>query len=188
MKEDSSIVGRRLSRSGGTACSVRKRRPLRVVLIFAAAMAMFLWLSGCSTLSSAINVGKWKGVERAGSDEEYYLAKDIFLTAGSAASQRNAFDHNMHESVNLFFIPRNETNTYVAETIWYDPAGVEYRAIRKTYDRQRETAKGDEREKAGTTRVHSMSTKELYTHKPGSWKVALYLDNKLVRRMDFTVR
>ena len=65
MTEDSSIVGKRLSRSGGTACSFRKRRPLRVVLIFAVAVAMFLWLSGCSTLSGAINVGKWKEIGRA---------------------------------------------------------------------------------------------------------------------------
>jgi hypothetical protein len=157
-------------------------------LLWTALAVTFLWIAGCSALSGAINVGKWKGIERAGSDEEYYLAKDIFLTAGSAYNQRNSFDHFMHESVNVFFVPRHETNTYILETIWYDPTGQEFRTIRTTYDKQREIAKGEERSEHGTTRVHSMSTKELFNHKPGSWKVALYLDGKLVRKLDFTVR
>jgi hypothetical protein len=94
----------------------------------------------------------------------------------------------MHESINVFFVPRHETNTYVAETIWYDPSGQEFRTIRTSYDKQRETAKGEERAEAGTRRVHSMPTKDLFQHKPGSWKVALKLDSKLVRRLDFTIR
>jgi len=184
MPEVSPKFRTRLSWSGGTSCRSREAGALGMVLLRTALAATLVWLGGCG----AINVGKWKGIERTGSDEEYYLAKDIFLTAGSAFSQRNSFDHNMHESINVFFIPRNETNTYVVETIWYDPAGQEFRKIRTTYDRQRETAKGDERTATGTTRVHSIPTKDLFEHKPGAWKVALYLDGRLVRKLDFTVR
>lgn len=161
-----------------------KGKALRVVLLWVALATTFVLVTGCG----AINVGKWKGIERAAGDEEYYLAKDIFLTAGSAAAQRNSFDHNMHPSISLFFVPRNETNTYVAESIWYDPGGQEFRTIRTTYDKQRESKKGDERSTKGTTRIHTVPTRELFNHKPGPWKVALYLDNKLVRRLDFTLR
>jgi len=184
MQEVSPKFRTRLSWSGGTSFSSRKAGVLGMSLLRIALAATLVWLGGCG----AINVGKWKGIERTGSDEEYYLAKDIFLTAGSAFSQRDSFDHNMHESINVFFVPRNETNTYIIETIWYDPAGQEFRTIRTTHDKQRESAKGDVRAPTGTTRVHSIPTKDLFEHKPGSWKVALYLDGKLVRKLDFTLR
>lgn len=154
------------------------------IFLWAIAILVGLCVSGCGL----INLGKWKGIERTAKDEEYYLVKEIFLTAGSVRSPKENFDHTMHETVNLFFIPRNETNTYTAESIWYDPSGIEFRTIRQTYDRQKEYGKGEEREKAGTMRVHSMPTKELYNHKPGLWKVALYLEGKLVRRLTFFVR
>jgi hypothetical protein len=143
-----------------------------------------LVFTGCGMF----NLGRWKGIERAAADEQYYLVKDMFLTAGSAYHPKEAFDHNMNESINLFFIPKNEPNTYVAESIWYDPDGQEFRKIRTTYDLQRETKKGDERKSTGTTRVQTISTKDLYDHKPGLWKVALYLDHRLVRRLTFSVR
>jgi hypothetical protein len=161
-----------------------KPNALRVVLLWVALAITFVLLMGCG----AINVGKFKGIEKAAGDEEYYLAKDIFLTAGSAANQRNSFDHNMHPSISLFFVPRTETNTYVAESVWYDPAGQEFKTIRTTYDKQRESKKGNERSLKGTTRIHTVSSGELFNHKPGPWKVALFLDNKLVRRLDFTLR
>ena len=136
----------------------------------------------------AINLGKWKGFERTASDEQYYLVKDIFLTAGSAFSPKEVFDHGLADTVNLYFIPKNEKNVYKAESVWFDPMGQEYRTIRQTYDLQQETKKGDDRQKGGSTRVHTMTTRELYNHKPGLWKVALYLDDQLVRRLSFTVR
>jgi hypothetical protein len=92
------------------------------------------------------------------------------------------------DTVNLYFIPKNEKNVYKAESVWFDPMGQEYRTIRQTYDLQQETKKGDDRQKGGSTRVHTMTTRELYNHKPGLWKVALYLDDQLVRRLSFTVR
>ncbi|MBI5248058.1 MAG: hypothetical protein HY912_01065 [Desulfomonile tiedjei] len=154
--------------------------------------ALFVLLAscvgGCQTLKEAINPGKWKGVEFAGAGEQYYLVKDIFLTAGSAAHPKDSFDHTMNDTVNLVFIPKNEKNEYTAETRWYDPNDQEYRTIRTTYDAKAEGREGMERKKGGSTRVHSMPTRELVNHKPGMWKVALYLDDKLARRMTFSVR
>jgi hypothetical protein len=148
------------------------------------ALTLVAVLAGCG----AINVGKWKGIEKTASDENFYLVKDIFLTGGSAFSPRETFDHNMHDTVSLFFMPKDEKNTYVAESRWQDPMGLEFRTIRTTYDKQEEGKKGIERPKGGATRVHTIPTSELYNHKPGQWKVALYLDGKLVRRLSFTVR
>jgi hypothetical protein len=184
MKEVSLNFIKWLSAANQIVGPFTKAGRLQKVLLRTALALTLLWLAGCG----AINVGKWKGIERAGSGEEYYLAKDIYLTAGSAFHQRNAFDHNMHESINLFFVPRHETNTYILESIWYDPTGQEFRTIRTSYDKQRETSKGEERAESGTPRHHSMPTKDLFKHKPGSWKVAMYLDGKLVRKLDFTVR
>jgi len=147
-------------------------------------LVAILFLAGCG----AINVGKWRGIERAGPDEAYYLLKDIFTTASSAYNPRETFDHNLNDSVNLIFIPKDEKPTYVAESIWYDPAGQEYRTIRTTYNKSTEQKKGGERGRSSTPRIHSMPTKELYEHKPGIWKVALYLDKQLARRLTFFVR
>jgi hypothetical protein len=152
------------------------------ILIFA--IIMMLGATGCGV----INLGRWKGLEFSGKDEHYYMVKDIFLTAGSAYSPKEVFDHNINESVNLFFTPRNETNHYTAESIWYDPSGSEFRTIRLTYDKQKDQKKGDDWKDSGTTRVHSLSTKEMVDHKPGLWKVALFLEGKLVRKLSFTVR
>lgn len=140
--------------------------------------------SGCGV----INPGKWKGVEITSRDEQYYLVKDVFLTPGSSAAAKETFDHNVNETVNLFFVPRNETNKYTAESIWYDPSDQEFRTIRTTYDSQSEGKKGVERKSGGTTRIHTMPTSALYSHKPGLWKVELFLDGKLARRLSFSVR
>ena len=94
----------------------------------------------------------------------------------------------MNETVNLVFIPKLEKNTYTAESIWYDPNGEEFRKIRTTYDAQSESKKGEDRQASGSTRVHTMPTKELFEHKPGLWKVALYIENDLVRRLTFSLR
>jgi hypothetical protein len=151
--------------------------------LLALTITLFL-LTSCGMF----NLGKWKGIEKTSADEKYYLVKDVFLSAGSAYNRRDNFDHNMSESVNLYFIPKMEPNTYVAESIWYDPDGEEFKTIRRTYDLQSETKKGDERQKSGTTRVHTVSTKELFDHKPGVWKVALYIGKDLVRRLTFSLR
>jgi hypothetical protein len=149
---------------------------LLVLLIFSAA--------GCGV----INPGRWKGIESVSSDEQHWLLKDAFLTAGSAAHAREDFDHTMQEVVNVVFVPANERNEYTVESRWYDPTGQEYRTIRTHYDVKAESKEGTERKKGGTTRVHTMSTKELVDHKSGMWKVALLLDGKLARRLSFSVR
>ena len=46
----------------------------------------------------------------------------------------------------------------------------------------------DRRDRKGTPRVHTMSVQQLYEHKPGLWKVALYIDGELARRFEFSVR
>jgi hypothetical protein len=157
---------------------------LKVLFRLLVLASTVLVLAGCGMF----NMGKWKGIERADADEKYYLVKDAFLTAGSAYNRKEAFDHNMNESVNLIFTPKMEQNTYVTESVWIDPNGEEFRKIRLTYDAQKETKKGDERNPGGSTRVHTMSTKDLYDHKPGIWKVALYIEKDLVRRLTFSLR
>jgi hypothetical protein len=136
-----------------------------------------------------INLGKWIGLfEKTSVDEKYWLVKEAFLSAGSAYNRKDSFDHNMNDAVNLFFTPKMEQNTYVAESVWYDPNGEEFRKIRKTYDIQKESSKGDDRSSTGTTRIHSMSTKEMYGHKPGLWTAVLYIEKDLVRKLTFSLR
>jgi hypothetical protein len=147
-------------------------------------VSTFLLLAGCGMF----NMGKPLWIQKTDADEKYYLVKDAFLTGGSAYNRRETFDHNMHESVNLFFTPKMEPNTYTTESIWYDPNGAEFRKIRTTYDAQKESKKGDDRQASGSTRVHTVATKELYDHKPGLWKVALYIEKDLVRKLPFSIR
>uniref|UniRef100_A0A7C4AQN4 Uncharacterized protein n=1 Tax=Desulfomonile tiedjei TaxID=2358 RepID=A0A7C4AQN4_9BACT len=163
------------------------RRPTTTAALIGLLVLVML-ATGLIASCGAINPGKWKGIERTARDEKYYLVKDVFLTAGSAFTSKEIFDHNMNESINLFFTPTNEKNHYVTESVWIDPADVEYRTIRMTHDVQDESKKDMERKKGGTPRVHTISTKELYDHKPGLWKVALYIDGELARRLTFTVR
>ncbi len=159
-----------------------------MVLKTCGCVALLLLLVFCTCGCEAINPGKWKGIERSGSDERSYLLKDIFMTAGSAAHPKDFFDHTMNETVNLIFVPKNEKNEYTAESRWYDPNDQEYRNIRVHYDTKAEGREGFERKKGGTPRVHSISTRELVNQKPGLWKVALYLDGKLARKLTFSVR
>lgn len=173
-----------VSQDSSTAPPRSKDTRTRLALMCIALLTVFPALTGCG----AINPGKWQGIVRTESDEHFYLVKDAFLTSGSTANPRETFDHRMHELVNLVFMPKDEKNSYVAESRWIDPLGIEYRTIRMTYDKQEETKKGIERPKGGATRIHTMPTAELYAHKPGMWKVALYLDGKLVRRLSFSVR
>ncbi len=142
-----------------------------------------LLLSGCS----ALGLGKFKWLEWTTSAEKYYLLKNGFLAAGSSLNPRDSFDHHMYDNVSFCFVPANEKNHYVSKTLWYDPLGQEFRAIRQTHDKQQETKRGTERNPQGTTRIHSIPLKELYEHKPGLWKVELYLDDALARRLPFTV-
>ncbi len=89
----------------------------------------------------------------------------------------------------MFFIPKNEKPTYTVKSVWQDPDGQEYRTIRTTYDKAREEKQGiDRKQRGGTPRIHTLPTKELYEHKPGMWKVALYLEKQLVRRLSFLVK
>jgi hypothetical protein len=156
----------------------------RVMIRNLIAILIVLGAAGCG----AINPGKFLGIQHTDSDEQYYLIKRVCLTAGSTAHPRTFFDHTMQDAVHLVFVPATEPNHYVTKTIWYDPDGHEFRTIRQTHDKQAETARGFERPKGGTTQIHMMPLAELYKHKPGLWKVELYIDNKLARRLSFTVR
>jgi hypothetical protein len=162
-----------------------KRRIIRIPNISCSLLAIVLLANvGCGV----INPGKWKGIEATAKDEKYYLVKDVFLTAGSAYVSKEVFDHNMNETVNLVFTPANEKNHYVTETVWTDPVDQEFRTIRMTHDVQAEGKRDQQRKKSGTPRVHSISTGELFNRKPGLWKVALYVDGELARRLTFSVR
>jgi len=163
---------------------LRRVISLQVVILVLTTLQVCCLGAGCGI----INPGKWKGIERTARDEKYYLVKDVYLTAGSAYTSKDVFDHNMNEAINLFFTSVNEKNHYVTETIWTDPADQEYRKIRMTHDIQAEGKKDMQRQRAGTPRVHSISTRELFDHKPGLWKVSLYIDGELARRLTFTVR
>jgi hypothetical protein len=170
-----------IEREGAAACGSRSATLLGKTLFIAALCLTF-------TACSAINPGKWKGIEKTSADEHYYLLKNLWLTAGSAALPREHFDHTMQETVNLIFVPANEKNYYVSKTVWTDPNGVEFRTIRQTHDKKSEEDKGEDSKKGGKQRVHSMPLQELYKHKPGMWKVELYLDDQLARRLKFSVR
>jgi hypothetical protein len=159
--------------------------PLNANFLCMVVILILMFTGGCG----ALNVGRWRGIERAAPDEAYYLVNDVFLTASSASSPREIFDHNLNESVHLYFVPKDEKPTYVAESVWQDPGGQEFRTIRTTYDKAREEKRGIERKaRGGNARIHSVPTKELYEHKPGMWKVALYLEKQLVRRLSFLVK
>jgi hypothetical protein len=162
--------------------SGRNRAPWWGVLC---AIVLLFMVQGCT----ALNAGKWLGLLKTGKDEKFFLVKDAFLTSGSAYNQKDSFDHSMNEAINLFFTPRQEKNNYIAESIWTDPNGIEYRTIRSTYDIQVEQKKETGMSpRAGKQRVHTISTKELFNHKPGMWKVTLFIDGELARRLTFTVQ
>jgi len=145
---------------------------------------LVLW--GCG----ALGLGKFKWIERTAGDERYFLLKECFLAAGGPSATKTSFDPALNPVVNLWFTLRNETNKYVAESRWIDPAGQEYRTIRTTHDIQVEGKRNIDRrnEFGGTARVHTISTQELHDHKRGLWKVALYIDGQLARRLEFSVR
>lgn len=146
-----------------------------------------LLFSGCA----ALGLGPVKGIEKTASDEKYYLLKDVFLSSGSVHFSKTAYDHNLNPFINLCFTLRNELNKYTAESRWIDPAGQEYRTIRTTHDIQQEGKRSIDRRNefgGGTARIHTISTQELYNHKPGMWKVVLYIDGQLARRLEFAVR
>jgi hypothetical protein len=113
------------------------------------------------------------------------LLKEFHLSPASLQTSKKKFDHHADETVNLVFVPRK--SVHIAESRWCDPSDQEFRIIRHVYDRSKEAKKAIERPKDGITRVHSMPTKELYDHKPGLWKVALYIDNQLAGRQTFLV-
>ena len=173
--------------SGNGLCSDRKR------VFFRALKRAFCVLIVCSVVSSSlgcgiINVGKWQGIVRTDPDEAYYLVKSAILTAGSAAHPRKHFDHYLQDSVHLIFTPARERRHYISKTIWYDPSGEEYKTMRQTHDRKKEEDQGIDRKPGAVAREYSMSLHELWKHKPGLWKVELYLDNELARRLAFSVR
>ena len=164
---------------GAMEISFPKMKYLCMVLF-----VLTLLSGGCG----AINIGKWRGIEHADPDEAYYLVNDVFLTATSAMNPREVFDHNLNEAVHLYFTARDEKPTYVVKSVWQDPDGQEYRTIRTTYDKAREEKKGDQRSRKSTPRIHSMPLQELYAHKPGMWKVSLYIEDQLARRLTFLVK
>jgi hypothetical protein len=164
------------------------RRPGPAIPYFRAMLLMAcligLVLSGCGV----INPGKFLGIVHTDKDEEYYLVKSATLTAGSTALPRDHFDHAMQDSVNLIFKPAQERNYYISKTVWYDPDGVEFRTIRQTHSRKAEGDKGIRHPRGPVTRVHTMPLYDLWKHKPGLWKVELFIDGQLARRLSFTVR
>ncbi len=149
-------------------------------------VAAVLMASGCS----AFNLGKWKGIQKTSKREHYWLVKDVYVSPGSSYMSKEVFDHNMNPVVNVLFTPKNEKNHYTAETVWIDPMGQEFRTIRTTHDIVQEGKKSIDRrnQRDGTPRVHTIPTRKLYDHKPGLWKVKLYLDKELARILEFSVR
>jgi len=151
------------------------------------------WLLTCGIVATcalgcqALGLGQFKGIERTGSDENYWMLTKIALTAGSTAHARANFDHTMQDVVNVIFVPANEKNNYVSKTVWFDPSGQEFRTLQQTHVLREEQDKAHDRPKGGAQRVHSMPLKALYQHKPGLWKVEVYIDDKLARRLTFNV-
>lgn len=149
------------------------------------AVLLMTWaVAGCGVL----NVGKWKGLERTDADEQYYLVKNARLISSSSARPKTHFDHSLDGTVSLVFIPANEKNRYVTKSIWYDSEGQEFRTIRQTHDKSQEDPEQLERPKGGSTRIHTMPLEPMWQHKSGQWKVELYIDGKLARRIEFNVR
>jgi hypothetical protein len=140
-------------------------------------------LVGCGYFT----LGKYRGIEWTPKDEAYYLLKDVLVSAGSSLQPRKAFDHSLQDSVVVSFVTKDEKFHYVTKTIWKDPSGLEYHVIRQTHKLQDEKQEGAERPKEGIRRIHSMSTKDLFAHKPGLWTVEIYIDDKLARRLTFSV-
>ncbi len=166
------------------ACPSGPKLGLWFVLAQAVCAAIaILFISGCGL----INVGKFKWIEKTSSDENFHLVKDIMLTAHSPANPRTNFDHEGHEFVRLLFRLANEPNDYVTKSVWIDPNGQEFRTIRQSYNKRKEQDEGQERTPQGTLRIHSIPVRDLYDHKSGAWKVELYIDNKLARRLSFVV-
>lgn len=163
-----------------SAISPSSRSPMRI----GAVLLMMLAFAGCGV----INVGKFKGVERTDSDEQYYLVKETRLLSSSSARPKDHFDHSLDDTVNLMFVPANEKNQYISKTIWYDPSGQEYRTIRQSHDKAKENPEALQGPKRGTSRIHTMPLLPMWKHKPGMWTVELYLDGQLARRLEFHVR
>lgn len=166
--------------SGYIKSLVQARVSLSLVLL----LTVMGHLSGCG----ALNLGKWRGIETSDADEKYYLVKDAFLTASSAALRRDNFDHTLQPTINLIFKPATEPGHYVTKSVWINPKGEEFKTIRETHDRQQETKQGIQRDKDGSTRIHTISTQDLWTEGEGIWTVELYIDDELARRLEFTVQ
>ncbi len=160
----------------------RRRRSRRAALHMTLLVSFLL--SGCG----AFNLGEITWLKKTDPDVEYWHLKKAVLTAGSVAHPRDSFDHTLQPRVFVIFTPANEKNKYHTKTIWYDPSGQEYRTIRQTHDKKEIEDQGEHRPQGGSVISHSMSTKELYDHEPGLWKVEIYYEDDLARRMDFTVR
>ncbi len=137
---------------------------------------------------SLINPGPITPWVRTDEDENHWLVKNIRLGAGMSAANRSSFDHAIDDKIVLMFVPNNEKNRYVTKSVWHDPMGLEYRTVRQAHDLKTEIPDGSERYKHGTPRFHTMVVKDLYRHKPGPWKVELFPDDKLARRLNFEVR
>lgn len=160
--------------------------PLRFATATAILVAAVFMLSSCGV----INPGKAIWIERTKPEEKYWLVKNVCVTPSSSYMAKKEFDHNMNPVVNVLFTPKNEKNHYVAETMWIDPLGQEFRTMRTTHDIEQEGKKSIDRRPIsdGTPRMHTIPTKALYDHKPGLWKVKLYLDGELARVLEFAVR
>ncbi len=159
------------------------RRCATTTATFMAAVSV---LSGCQ----ALGLGDFLWIKRPTKEENFWLVEKVCVSPSSSYMEKKAFDHNLNPVVNVLFTPKNEKNHYIAETMWTDSLGEEFRTIRTTHDLQLEGKKSIDRRNIfqGTPRIHTMPTKTLYEHKPGLWKVKLYLDQKLAQILEFSVR
>jgi hypothetical protein len=160
-----------------------KTRLFREILRISAVLLLGSFLAGCGYFT----LGKYRGIEWTPKDEKYYLLKDVQVSTGSSLQPRKSFDHTMQDSVVVSFVAKDEKFHYVTKTIWKDPSGLEYHVIRQTHKLADEKEQGAERPKEGIRRIHSMSTQDLFAHKPGLWTVEIYIDDDLARRLTFSV-
>lgn len=163
---------------------VPKRMGRCHILRFPFAVLIFLHVVSCG----AFNLGKWKGIEWTSKAESHWLLKNVFLTGGSAYNPRDTFDHSLQDTVNLVFVPSNEKPHYISRSVWTDPSGEEFRVIRQTHDKNEESQRMEERNEKGTTRIHSVSTHDLFSRGVGKWTVEVYIDDVLARKLTFTLR
>ncbi len=158
------------------------RHPLLLLLTAVITATLIMSATGCKK-----NRGTWLN-EPTDFDEQPKLLREVRLTSHASAHPRKVFDHDLDETIHLGFIPAGPTKEHESKTVWFDSLGKEFRTIRRSHKKGESAF--DPTEKPGThpPRTHTMSVKEMWKHRPGVWSVELYLDDKLARRLRFSVR